>query len=433
VVAQLQGFNNPLVDLPFYALASVRPWLAGAGVGALHGLGWGLVALLGLELTGRRLALLAAAAGIGPITLAVHGGASGDATVGVLCVGALLLLERRPGWAGLLLGVAVGLKPTAGPWVVGMGLSFLWAPRGREIGRWLGGVVGGSLASAGWWMVGLQQRYGSPLFPQFNELLRSTSAPETSYTERRFHPDGLWEALTFPLAMARGGEVAWEFAWRGAWFALLLVATPVGWRYADRRLRRILVVVGGTWVTWQLLFCMARYVQPLELLAPTLVLALLLVSPRKRAGGIFAALAVGAALWMRVPDVERRPWSDDLFGLQLPPVPLDDTLVILAGDDATSYVVTALPPTARAARISSNVAHFDEQTELNRAMAVLIRTWPGPFVLLEGPNPATPGALEAHGLARAGDCAPIRSDVDPGLRLCPLVRERIAPWPPRGS
>ena len=66
---------------------------------------------------------------------------------------------------------------------------------------------------------------------------------------------------------------------------------------------------------------------------------------------------------------------------------------------------------------------------MNAAIAAAIRQAPELW-LLDGPEPADPAALEIHGLARVGPCAPVRSAVDAPLSLCALRRVREVPWPP---
>jgi len=182
----------------------------------------------------------------------------------------------------------------------------------------------------------------------------------------------------------------------------------------------------ASYLVWQLAFCVYRYLAPLELLAPlmvVLVLVQLLGNPARALAA--SALAMGLIVWtVEMPQVERLAWSDDIFAVQLPSVPMDDdAVVILAGDDATSYLVTYFPPEVRFLRIAGNFAAPDEDTQLHRDMARTIDSATGSLSFLKGPYAIDHEALRHFGVAiEEGSCLPVLSRVDNDLALCTLYR-----------
>jgi len=462
LVAQLQSYFNPALDLPFYlAVRQFGPSAGSMFLGALHGLNFVLVVVLASKLLPLRpgrggfpwpgvLWLLCGLVGCwGPIFLADLGGSRGDTTTSLFVLASLTLLLRSRGPAiarsGLVLGVGWGLKLTLGVYVAGgLAALLLVGVRGTRarLGvalRWGIAVLAGLLVSFGPWSAYLFRNYESPVFPFANQFFRSPYALPLDFSERRFHPEGLVDALTFPLQFASGGEVAWEFAFRDLRLGLLYVLLLAVWGLSLAGLRQgtlskpaepgrgpvafMLCFVVVSYITWQLGFSVYRYLAALELLAPTLIVVLV---ARLGAGARWSPLVQGLALllivgFVRVPQVERLPWQDDLFGVQVPEVE-SPGIVVLAGDDATSYLVPSFPPTLRFVRIQSNLSFPDDETRLNQIMRDLVGSESGPRYFIKGPHPIDHETLRLFGLRLlSGSCQPIVSRVDSGLALCSLA------------
>jgi hypothetical protein len=288
-------------------------------------------------------------------------------------------------------------------------------------------------------MAVLWSHYKSPIFPFANHVIGSPYAPETSFADVRFRPDGLAETLSYPIQFASGGEVAWEFAFRDLRLGLLYVLFLVlfarfvlskgrrGLRPDGSRLFVLLTVFSvASYIVWQSAFCVYRYLAPLELLAPLMVvltLVHLLSNPGRSLAA--SALALGLIVWtVQMPPVERLAWSEDIFSVQLPaPAISKDAVVLLAGDDATSYLVTYFPPEVRFLRIAGNFAAADEETQLHRDMARTIDSSLGPLYFLKGPYDIDHDALRHFAVAiQEGSCLPVVSRVDRNLALCTLYR-----------
>ena len=475
VVAQQQTWLNPALDLHYYlSLLALGPALGSALVGAVQGVAlWLLFELAGRALPGEAegwshtqrmfMALVVVAVGgFGPIAWVNLGASRGDLTVSIFVLASLLLLldlpEFAPQWrpihahprrlvlaSGVLMGLGCGLKLTVAAFAVG-GLVALGLSSSGSLGsragvaiRWAGGCLLGILVSAGPWMAVLWTNYRSPIFPFANHVIRSPYSPQTSFAEVRFRPDGLAEVLSFPLQFASGAEVAWEFAFRDVRLGILylLVLAFIGravwtvrvaagaWR-GPRSLRLLLPFSVVSYVVWQGAFCVYRYLAPLEMLAPLLIV-LILGSMLRRPAHAQIASALALALIVvavQMPLVERLPWATDIFAVQLPaPVLDDDAVVVLAGDDATSYLATYFPPQVRFLRIAGNFAAADEDTQMHRDMAAVLDSAIGGLHFLKGPYEIDHQALAHFGLVlRSTTCKPVLSRVDRNLALCALDR-----------
>jgi len=475
VVAQQQTWFNPLLDLHYYLpVLLLGPKLGSALVGAMQGLAfWLLFEIAGRLLPGRapgwstaeRLTLATAVVAVGicgPITWVNVGASRGDLTVSVLVLASLLFLLDLPDFAsggastsrpprsvllasGALMGLACGLKLTAASFAVGVAVSLLFTSSGSVLARirtsvsWAGAALAAILVSAGPWMCTLWMHYRSPIFPFANHIIASPYAPLASFSEQRFRPDGFADSLSYPFQFASGGEVAWEFAFRDLRFGVLyvlLVVLAARWIWMRRRKERLpsvspaltmlLSFAATSYIVWQLTFCVYRYLAPLELLAPVLIVAVLVsLLPRPAfalsASAAMLVLIVGA---VQMPAVERLDWEDDIFGVQLPePEISPQSVVVLAGDDATSYLATYFHPSVRFLRIAGNFSAADEDTQMHRDMAQVLGSAAGPLYFLKGPYDIDEEALQYFGLlVMEGSCRPVRSRVDLDLALCGLQR-----------
>ena len=222
-----QGYLNPLPHLPFYFTyqTGASSLLIALSMALLHSVNLWLLHFIACQVAPptNRMRAFAVVCGVilgalSPGFLYEIGTSYADVIVSIPVMGALLLIliwqaqSIRPqtNWrflyaAGLLAGIAMGLKPTA---LVFCATSFLalialsgrraWCVAWRSIISGSTGLVitGGPHA----WM--LWKAFRNPVFPLFNELFRSPWFPPVSLVSNRFRPSSLEASLRFPLDMA---------------------------------------------------------------------------------------------------------------------------------------------------------------------------------------------------------------------------------------
>ena len=447
--AMRQTYVNPLLDVPFYLVAtSVSPLAASLALAAFQSLLLVLAYYVARRILAqanpsapwsarRGLALALALAGVlAPLSIYEIGYTAGDNTTAVLVLGALLVLlhlvtarDAVPARhaalyglaSGLLAGAAVGLKLTNASYAVAI-VAALWltrAPRQRTLTATAGYAAGGIVALAGtagfWWWT-LYAELGNPLFPQMNQVFRSPWIYPDPFTDETFKAKGWLRRLFYPFVYNEltGGRILWQ-RFMDARLPVLYVLT-VGWGFAAawRWLRRrqanspsplIGTGVGHAYLAWcivvayllwLLVFSIDRYILLLEVLAPIAAWSLLWLIGLRRRGLVLAGTAVVlvfAFTYHSVP-AQRSAWSDDLFGVRLPPgQDFSHALVLMGGEQPLAYVVPTFPRSTRFVRFDGNLfygksydhlaARYDNET--GRAIQRAIEEHTGPLYLMVRP------------------------------------------------
>jgi hypothetical protein len=391
--AGFQSYFNPLLDVPYYWMQQHFPApLAGLAMGWLHGLNFilvfGIAREVGMDLPAadrNRVPLLLALAGcLTANFLASIGNTMGDNVTALFVLAALLLLLR--GWdalfgtrrvgvmvavaAGLLAGVGAGLKLTNAIYAAALGAALLgcpgsWPQRLRVGAAFAAGVAGGLAITAGPWMWTMFTLFGNPLFPQFGTLFPNPLADTVGVADAAWGPRSVPEALLWPFVFSlqplRVGHLAlhqviWPIVYvLGAWWlfhrarARLGRTDPAMGALLDPRLRFLLLFAALGYLLWMALFGIARYLVPLELLAPLLAFVLLrqlLPQAMARRVGLYVigtatliVLAGGVRTW------GHEGWARTAFRADLPPIadPARTTAVVLATDPPWAWLATFFP------------------------------------------------------------------------------------------
>ncbi len=222
-----QSYLNPAGYVPFYLMLKAN-WpalLVSTVMATVHSLN--LVVLWKLcrdhlfaQATYRNaLSFLAVMLGaISPVFFATLGSSFLDPMLSVLVLGGLLLIAQastsQPSrarlllGAGLLFGVAAGLKLTNGIFAVAAliaiqtlhGTLYLRIQRAAMFSL---AVLAGLAMASGWWSWMLWEQFGNPVFPLFNGIFKSPDFPAVSVTHDRFAPHGIWDFLMLPLRMMK--------------------------------------------------------------------------------------------------------------------------------------------------------------------------------------------------------------------------------------
>ena len=459
--AQSQTFLSPVLDIPMgFIRDRLNNWprLRNVVLAAPHA----VAVWLAFELTLRVLpgrtparALIAIAATLfgatGVAGLPVVASAQDDMIGGSCVMGGLLLLtshraRRNSGaaCAGLLFGLAAGLKLTAVPYCLAGAVTLLLVPaeapatRVSRIGAYVLAGVLAMVLLVGPWCVVLFDRYRNPILPYLNNWFHSPFVDPLPFTDERFKPRDLLQALAYPAFWAiRPTTLVNELPMRDARFAVACVASlgTIGYHALCRRAdapptdRGLLLSVFfvSAFAVWELAFSVLRYLAPLELLTGTMVLIALrplLARPRARIPVALGCAALGAAVTAATvyPDWGRTP-APRPVQISLPAL-TPNSLVILLDPSPMAYLADLVSPAIPFVGANNNLIQPGRGGLLARQAENMIRAHAGPLYGLEEPS-ESPGiadqTLAYYGLARNG-CSPVVSDLDNNaIRLCRLT------------
>jgi hypothetical protein len=408
-VAHQASYYNPYLDVPFYWLAThTRSWIALGALGAVQGatvvplylIARSILTVPDTKLTAGALALLGQA---GALTLTEFGTTYYDNVMALFILTgiAIVIVCRdalrdgplaRTAWiaggAGLVTGMAMGLKLPELPFCIGFAAALLaLGGSGRHLAVRLaaggaGGIIGCAIFSAPW-MLYMWHLTGNPLFPYFNDYWHSPLALNAPYRDLRFVPTHFWRALLFPILFSIDWHVADDLGFqdiRVGLAYLLVIPAALIW-LLRRESRDPLTAKDGTlplfafaamsYFVWLRMFGIYRYIILLEMLGPTLIFAaigLLPLSPRAK------AIALGAACFAilvtaRSDFLERAPVDDPYVQVALPPIPRPDhTMVVMTGDAPMGFIAAELPPQIPVLRIDGWMVQPRDGTLITRQM-----------------------------------------------------------------
>ena len=474
VVAHQASYYNPYLDIPFYWLAThTRAWIALGVLGAVQGANIVPLYLMArsalrvnvepadIKMMAGALSLLGL---VGALTLTEFGTTYYDnvMSVFVLTSLAILVLKRetlRQGplgnvaaisaAAGLVSGMAMGLKLPEMPFCVGFAAALLalggsWK---HQVTRLLaGGIAGviGVLIFSGPWMLYMYQLTGNPLFPYFNDYWKSPLALAAPYRDLRFVPTHFWRQLFFPILFTLDWHVADDLGFqdiRVMLAYLLVIAAGIVWlarresrdSLIEKRTAAILFAFfAASYFAWLKFFAIYRYIILYEMLAPLLIIAAVGLLPLPRRSRYLALGAVCAAclLTARSDFLERAPVEDPYVDAALPPIPHPDkTMVVMTGDAPMGFIATTLPPQIPVLRIDGWMVQPRDGTQLTRQMMHRIATHlvsGGDLYLIAdaGDMGRARDALADYRLAiRWPECQQFDTNLIGTYQWCPLARK----------
>jgi hypothetical protein len=393
-VAHHATFYNPLSDLPFYWLVTnLGPRATGFAVGAIQGLNFALVLAIAWQAlapagAASRLFLSLASAGLGmagAIGISELGTTFHDNLIslfslsalwilvarrGVLAAGSFILALATAAGAGLLAGLGVGLKQPAVIFAMALCAALFFVPvdfRRRFLLSFVFGlgVLMGIAAGGGFWIWKMWRDFANPLFPYYNQFFQSPWAIPADYVNRGFLPRNWIEALFYPFVFAARPDLVSEapfFDLRLPLLYALGVAALASWcwrrfrqsppsaaaRPADGGAAALLLAMALiAYLVWIKLFGVYRYLLPLEMLAPLLLILLVgsLGLPRRVGLVVLAALALVLAASTRPANWGRIAWGVEYFGVDVPAMAEPKRgMAILSGAEPLGYVVPFFPP-----------------------------------------------------------------------------------------
>ena len=309
VPASVNTFFNPLIEMPLYfAITHLNefPKL----IYALQGMSFGLMmfALYKIfslfftpdKLTNVCLILLAVIISVsGQATFIQIGTSTNEISIAFLILSGLYILlkiikfPKLQVWykfliAGLMMGVALGLKPTCITWCMASGLmlmfcfKYLQKPLQSIVLFALGGLMG-YLIINGWWMLVLWRLYQNPFFPFLNGIFKSEYFDAFNYRDARFLPTNFLTALIYPFQLyfsheSRGNDYRLTIYYILLWsFPLyLMVKSRFKWWLKNRPMETaffVFMLLG--YILWLNIFSIYRYSVVYECLGSVMLLAVL--------------------------------------------------------------------------------------------------------------------------------------------------------------
>ena len=431
--SQMPYFYNPALDVPYFLLASHTPVMfANFVLSSVQGLNFVLLFMLAhaaLIIPNARqkvwvCALLALLGLMGGGSIAQIGTTFYDNITSLgLFLSALLVLKNfkrlmnaKAGSAlvlallcGLPAGLMMGFKLPAVVFCAGLcgAILFVTGPLTRRVWIAFGfglGITLGAALTMGPWAYFLYSHYGSPLFPYYNNVFNSPLLPPINLQDIQFRPYGLHDRAFFPFIFAKYPHRVGEVPWRDLRIPILYVALPLCAMIAlafgrnknapDRAAvffasRYLLWAAALSYAAWLFLFAIYRYLIPLEMLAPLLIvlaLGLLPIKPPMRAL-LTAFMLVLIAATLQPGDWGRRGlWMDkavEISGPSLANLKNEKNLMILmAGYSPYSHVVPEFPPEIPFVRIQSNFTAPDNGYAFNDLIKARVLSHSGSYKLL---------------------------------------------------
>jgi hypothetical protein len=465
-VAHHATYYNPLLDMPVWWLGNALPgWLASLTLGLLHGTNASLVYLIARDSLApdlpRRRAIAAALALVGSCgayAITLTGSTHHDNAVSIAVLFAVWLLVRgiprldgarwRDAWpiaacAGVLIGASIGMKLPTAPFGLGL-LAALAAVPSTNARRlqlvFAGGFAAliGLLITGGWWYWRLWQDTGNPFFPFFNDVIGSPLLLDASYRDARFLPNSVAQAVAYPFRAALDWRVSsdwpvtdWRiaFAYAAVIFGAAVMVTDNASRtpLVPRHIARVLFAFAGiTYLSWLAVFAIYRYIVPLEMLAPLLIVAGigLLPWPARLRFGIVAIALIACVLLTRITLAPRVAFSARMVEVTVPAISRpQQTMALMTGIEPMAFVIPSFPANIPFLRIDGWLVSPKPSTPYFERMATRIaahRAAGGDLFVLFTPweGERTDAVLADIALRRTDDCQPVRVNMGPQLQWC---------------
>jgi hypothetical protein len=481
--AGLQGYFNPLLDIPYFWLGTGVLKDAPRILAAFQGLWYGgtvfVLSRIVLRYTVQRgipFDWKAAAAVIvgatGTMTLTQAGMSTNELPLALLVLlGFYLVMPlfageepaaplHRVAWAGVLCGLAAGLKPTAIVYAPALTLAVWAAYEWRVAGLKLAVVIGLSSFAAfvlayGIWGWQLWQLTGNPVFPMFNQLFHSPWMPATSGTDRALMPTSVAQAVFYPFWWLHENRSQGSNKFADPRYALAMMTLFAYAAYhlygrfarttarASRTNRLLFVFVSSSYVFWLALYSILRYAVPIETLTGLVILAG--VSEMSSATGVAGAkwrtwlstAALVACLLPIAAMTRYTDWGHAPFGYQsfdIHPGEIEPNSLVVVLSQPNAYLAPFLD-NAEGSRVVGItwLNTLGAGFELEHRVREDIVSHKGPMYALLRDDSAVAAATLAGYLPgmKLDACQPVTSQIEQtkrrrniseGLRLCKIVR-----------
>ena len=469
----IHQYLNPTIDfLTYFLIHFLTPMMAEFVLGAIHGLNFLLLFLIAnLFIKGKYqflFSILIAGIGIyGPMALSGLGSFQNDNLISLFVLGSVFFqlksFDKKINiyhvlFSGLLLGVGIGLKYTAGIFLIGMLFTNLLIPirffdRIKILTMFVIGVLTGVLLSGGYWMVHLWQQFHNPVFPFLNHIFSSPFFPSINWRDTHLMPNGILQTLFFPFYFSFNGSLVadaefTDFRFIMVYVFIMLVFIHI---FLDKIRKKNLFsfTIKEIWllsffifsyIVWQYYFSILRYIVALEMLSMLLVFILLekLIQNPNRHLMLVAILFYTVIFFMTPANMIRARWYDgDFFNVKLPHVvqQTDHALVLIAytafvsdlEPRPQSYLIPFFPAQWSFIGVPFFHGRYYFTTEINQEIMARISQHQGPIYLLTSDLKMADfyQTAEQFHLKSKGQCENIYSDrqriTNEDTLMCPVA------------
>jgi len=341
----------------------------------------------------------------------------------------LLFWDRSPRsvwWlaSGAMLGLAVGLKLTNGPFAVAALVTAIWLTFSSErlplvcLGNFAIGLCGGFLLTAGWYWY-LWTNWGSPIFPLYNKLFQSPYFDLVNLRDFRWQFESFEDFSIFLVQAAFGTKKTIEPVFADARLVILVLLLPGALvckstiKPANAALIGFLLFFFAGFALWAQMFAYQRYLIPLELLVGLVIWVLVARLVQQEMVRVAALVLISAlSVWaIKIPQwghVWIGPGSRDVFGISIPERFASTPARYLLIGQPSSYILPSLHPASQFFGLGV-ARQLDEiiGKRLAETSALPVRL----LVLADG-EPAAANALEGVGISLSSyklDCERIRT------------------------
>jgi len=170
-----------------------------------------------------------------------------------------------------------------------------------------------------------------------------------------------------------------------------LLRGGIGEKSIDKHSKRValflLFFFIGSFITWQTMFSIHRYLSPLEILSPLIIVILvgyLVESITLRRWFIFTSFIL-IIFSVDGPLPKILSWNKSFFRVKVPEMEqLDSSIIFMVGKDPIAYLIPSFPPGARFIRLESYFKFNNPgvETKFREEIKELIQNHDDPFYLL---------------------------------------------------
>lgn len=366
--AQFHTYLNPLIDMLNYKMFTVHPYVGAA----LHVLCLALALIVCYLLAVETISegklglsrLLAVAIGAtGAMTVSLFGSFTNEHVAALFVLVALYKVvvninnPRITAFlgAGVLIGIAVGLKLTALSYAFGLIVAVVLLRKFDARAIIITGLaVGfGVLMADGPFMVLRYETVENPVFPLANNIFKSPYFPLEWKSFSPFQPERIAYYLSLPFVWLGAGDFSEARQVRDGRFLLgyaglaLLIVSIFQKKSISRKQWAVVVFYVTSWVSWILLFRIYRYLVALELLSGIIFLIGLSVFFNAKGEALKFAALLGAISFLACvtvyPNWGRRPWQNEFVKSDIAAqLGKKENHVVLFADQRSSYLAPEL-------------------------------------------------------------------------------------------